>query len=277
MDDRRRNEESTVTTAFGRSAKAGSRRARLLAAVCAAALAGVAGVFLAAPGVSSAETGITQWSASVSTAQAGGHPDLDFQVEWKTHIMGESNPCHCDDARVVIQHFPTGFIGNTHAIATCTAAQLSTNHCPVEAQLGASDVGLGYTPLYNMETAPDQAGLIAFVVPLVASPALIDLSSRTESDYGLDATSAPIFHVLAIPGIKLHLWGVPALTSHDSARFFWKASAPASATIRNRAPTSPGRSRACPRFRTWRTRPSAASRSRPRWTSSTTAARASRR
>jgi hypothetical protein len=58
------------------------------------------------------------------------------------------------------------------------------------------------------------------VVPLVASPALIDLSSRTESDYGLDATSAPIFHVLAIPGIKLHLWGVPALTSHDSARFF---------------------------------------------------------
>ena len=71
-----------------------------------------------------------------------------------------------------------------------------------------------------METAPDQAGLIAFVVPLVASPALIDLSARTESDYGLDATSAPIFHVLPIPDVKLHLWGVPADHSHDPARFF---------------------------------------------------------
>ena len=152
-----------------------------------------------APGMASAETGITEWSASVSTAQAGGHPDLDFTTEWKTHVVGESVPCHCDDARVVTQHFPTGFIGNPHAIATCTAAQLSTNHCPVEAQLGDSDVGLGYTPIYNMETAPDQAGLIAFVVPLVASPALIELSARTESDYGLDATSAPIFHVLPIP------------------------------------------------------------------------------
>jgi hypothetical protein len=193
-------------------------RARLALAASVAALA--VGLLLLAPGPASAETGITEWSASVSTAQAGGHPDLDFNTEWKTHVMGESVPCHCDDARVVIQHFPTGFIGNTHAIATCTAAQLSTNHCPVESQLGDSDVGLGYTPLYNMETAPDQAGLIAFVVPLVASPALIDLSARTESDYGLDATSAPIFHVLAIPGVKLHLWGVPADHSHDPARFF---------------------------------------------------------
>ena len=204
-------------TAFRQTAATGFGRARLFLAVCATAVA--AGLLLIAPGMASAETGITEWSASVSTAQAGGHPDLDFTTEWKTHVVGESVPCHCDDARVVIQHFPTGFIGNTHAISTCTAAQLSTNHCPVEAQLGDSDVGLGYTPIYNMETAPDQAGLIAFVVPLVASPALIELSGRTESDYGLDATSAPIFHVLAIPGVKLHLWGVPADHSHDQARF----------------------------------------------------------
>ncbi len=58
------------------------------------------------------------------------------------------------------------------------------------------------------------------MVPLVASPALIDLSARTESDYGLDATSAPIFHVLPIPDVKLYLWGVPADQSHDQARFF---------------------------------------------------------
>jgi hypothetical protein len=192
-------------------------RARPLIAVCATALA--AGLFLIAPGAASAEEGITEWSASVSTSQAGGHPDLDFKTEWKTHVVGQSLPCHCDDARVITQHFPTGFIGNPHAIATCTAAQLSTNHCPVEAQLGVAET-IGYEPLYNMETAPDQAGLIAFVVPLVAAPALIDLSARTESDYGLDATSAPIFHVLPIPSIKLHLWGVPADHAHDPNRFF---------------------------------------------------------
>jgi hypothetical protein len=195
-----------------------AERARLLIALCATALA--AALLLIAPGIASAEEEITQWSASVSTAQAGGHPDLSFTTEWKTHVVGQSLPCHCDDGRVITQHFPTGFIGNTHAVAACTAAQLSTNHCPVEAQIGDADVGFGYNPVYNIEPAPDQAGLIAFVVPLVASPALIDLSARTESDYGLDATSAPIFHVLAVPAIKLYLWGVPADHVHDGARFF---------------------------------------------------------
>src|SRR5262249_9498016 len=68
----------------------------------------VAGLLLIAPGIALAEEEITEWSASVSTAQAGGHPDLTFKTEWKTHNEGQSFPCHCDDARVITQHFPTG-------------------------------------------------------------------------------------------------------------------------------------------------------------------------
>ena len=63
-------------TAFRQTAATGFGRARLFLAVCATALA--AGLLLMAPGMASAETGITEWSASVSTAQAGGHPDLGF-------------------------------------------------------------------------------------------------------------------------------------------------------------------------------------------------------
>ena len=54
------------------------RQTRLFPALCTAALAAAAGVLLLAPGIASAETGITKWSASISTAQAGGHPDSQF-------------------------------------------------------------------------------------------------------------------------------------------------------------------------------------------------------
>ena len=127
--------------------------------------------------------------------------------------------------------------------------------------MAISDVGLGYTPIYNMETAPDQAGLIAFVVPLVASPALIDLSARTESDYGLDATSSPIFHVLPISFVKLYLWGVPADHSHDPTRFFSPLEGYGSCLFGEYpepCPPKPAHSRAFRPFPIWRIRRSVA-------------------
>ena len=76
-----------------------------------------------------------------------------------------------------------------------------------------------HMPLYNLVTHPDQAGQIGFIFPLVGFPVLIDLSGRTESDYGLDSVSAPIVHVLMFPQLAFELWGVPADPVNDFYRF----------------------------------------------------------
>ena len=71
-----------------------------------------------------------------------------------------------------------------------------------------------FVPLYNMETNPEQAGLLGFTAPLISFPVFLELSGRTESDYGLDAISTPTVR-LPFNHFKLVLWGVPA--SEDNA------------------------------------------------------------
>ena len=177
---------------------------------------------------------------------------------------------------------PTWWVNRCRAIAMTRASSLSTSRPASSATRTRSPRARGavqHQPLSRRRPGgrvrrwagihartttwrphPDQAGLTAFVVPMVDSPALIELSGRTESDYGLDATSAPIFHVLPIPGSNSTSGAcrrITATTRRGSSRP-WKASGPASAPTRNRARTSPAHSRAFRRFPTWRTRHSAA-------------------
>ena len=49
-------------------------------------------------------------------------------------------------------------------------------------------------------------------------PVFFDIASRTEGDYGLTTTAGPIYHVLPLSEIEVHLWGVPADPSHDFLR-----------------------------------------------------------
>ena len=169
-----------------------------------------------------AAEGLTKFEMVPTNTQAGGHPDVYWNVSWKARSEGPEDPCHCDDGRVVTIHSPTGFIGNPHAVPTCTISEFTVGECPEEAQVGWGTI-LGLTflasPIYNMETHPDQAGLIAFTVPFIGVPVFIDLGARTESDYGLDSTGAPVQHLLAIPNIEITLWGVPSLPVHDELRF----------------------------------------------------------
>jgi hypothetical protein len=171
---------------------------------------------------------IVQAYMEPTSTQAGGHPDARIFTEFGTRFTPPSAECGCEDARTVISHFPTGFIGNPHAISKCEFAQFMTGHCPSDSQVGVvTGVYLfdpnAYVPMYNMETHPDQAGLNAFMAPLVNAAILLDLEGRTESDYGLDVTGEPIYHLLPVHSVDVWLWGVPALPSHDSARFITPA------------------------------------------------------
>ena len=188
-------------------------------------------------GTAQAYEGINVFEMGPTTTQAGGHPDISLTMEWDDSIKKEgkesppSNVCGCDDARIIIQHFPTGFTGNPHATPTCELAEFTVGRCPASSQIGTAEPlaagtgggnieSFGYVPMYNMTPHPDEASLTGFWVPLVAAPIFVRLSARTDSDYGLDAESSTIYHPLPfVNALKYTLWGVPASPVHDSQRF----------------------------------------------------------
>ena len=162
---------------------------------------------------------ITNFEAKVSGTQAGGHPNVDYVVSW-TNRQGSNVPCNCEDARILDMHFPTGFIGNPHNVPACSLTEFSLHECSPDSQVGVTEVlGTLRQALYNLVPHADQAGLVGFYIPGAETPLYTVLHARTGSDYGLDATSSAVYHLLPISNIEVHIWGVPADPSHDNNRF----------------------------------------------------------
>ena len=169
-----------------------------------------------------AQLGFKKFTMEVTDTQAGGHPDIKIDAQWVSGgVFSGGSPLPA--LRRLFVHTPTGFIGNPHVTPKCTLTEFSSAACPVDSQVGV--VGLPtlgifgiFFPLYNMETRPDQAGLLGFTTPLIAAPVFLDLSSRTDSDYGLSTVTTPQLK-LGIDAVETHLWGVPADPVHDKHRF----------------------------------------------------------
>ena len=123
-------------------------------------------------------------------------------------------------ARNVGTHFPPGFIGNPHVAAKCTLTEFSTAACPPDSQVGITYLLFGLIgPVYNMETRPNQAGMIAFSAPLINAPIMLDITGRTDSDYGLSVEGSALPQETILSFINMDLWGVPASTEHNFQRF----------------------------------------------------------
>ena len=162
---------------------------------------------------------ITEFNTDVSSTQAGGHPDVRYTIAWTTR-GGTNLPCNCEDARILDMHFPTGFIGNPHAVPTCSLAELSLHACPPETQVGVLElIGNLREAVFNVTPHPDEPGLVGFYVPGAKTVVFVSLHARTGSDYGLDATTSAVYHFFPVETITLYLWGVPADPSHDESRF----------------------------------------------------------
>jgi hypothetical protein len=200
-------------------AEAAMKRRRILPAayVMAAIVALVIGLAVANRAHAAEE--ITEFDTNVSSTQAGGHPDVEYNIAW-TARTSSTAPCNCEDARVLDMHFPTGFIGNPHAVPACTLSEFSLHTCAPETQVGIVEIqGAAREALYNLVPHPNEPGLTGFYV-IGANTALFTvLHARTGSDYGLDATSSAIYQFFAVTTTRVHLWGVPADQSHDANRF----------------------------------------------------------
>ena len=195
-------------------------RAKLILCAAAVMLTGVGGALL--PGLAQADNEIKHFAAFPSSTQAGGHPDITTEVAFGNRL---NNPalCNCSDGRAVTVHVPTGVIGNPHAAPTCTLAEFSGSECPVTSQVGYVWVLIAEAiavkqPAFNMETHPDEPGLLGFAIPIINGPSFIYISARTDSDYGLDLESSGFQHLLPVDTVNVKLWGVPASPENDDLR-----------------------------------------------------------
>ena len=185
-------------------------------------------LFAIVAGPASADPEIKTFELERSSAQAGGHPNIFLRLSFTTkdeernkqieNPKEEANECFCTDPRTFTVHFPSGFIGNPHAIPSCTLAQLGLFRCPPDSQVGISSALFGQQFVYNMEPRQGEPGLLATRTPFLATPVFTILRARTDSDYGLDATTPDIFHFLGLADLRLWLWGVPTDSANDKYR-----------------------------------------------------------
>lgn len=154
-------------------------------------------------------------SVTVSTTQAGAHPDLVTSFKLATTPAGLPVE-RLRDARVTL---PPGFWGAPWRLPQCTeeAVNLPGTGCPEHDLVGLMSVelvlpnGEGGTlpaPLYNVR--PGSRYAAEFGANLFAFSAFLKTKVRP-GDYGLETVSLSIPDTLyQIKGVTVELWGVPA-------------------------------------------------------------------
>jgi hypothetical protein len=211
-----------MTKETKRMAMATRRNLALFAAV----LAGVATLAAIDAGSASAKASVDQFTIDRSTSQAGGHPDVDISLVFTTKEFPngfgggftEPDECYCEDPKRIAINFPTGFIGNPHAVPKCNLAELGLGKCPPDSQVGIASALFGMQFLYNMEPRPGEPGLLASQIPLIGTPVFTILRGRTNDDYGLTAETPDIYHLIGLVALQIHVWGVPADPIHNFHR-----------------------------------------------------------
>jgi hypothetical protein len=225
---------------FVRSNSRGSNTRALVAALVLAIMS-FAG--FAAPGAEARieDFALSNTGASVSTNQAGAHPDFETafkfaqnKVSYTSNLTpGEYEPWA--QLRDLITDLPPGFIGNPAAFPTCDAAVFvpdltQLRFCPVDSQVGMIEPGVSplfkagdyRTPLINLEPPagnPDVVARLGFVAYL--TPMYIDISLDPERENALRATLVNVPTIVVVLGAYNHFWGVPTDHSHDTERFNW--------------------------------------------------------
>jgi hypothetical protein len=170
-----------------------------------------------------ASQGIANFETTMSTNQAGGHPDLTTSFELE-------EPGAPEAAQNVLFNAPTGVFGNPRAITLCTAADFALDQCPPNSQAGLitlranyqgdPDFLLGTSPIYSIvPQAEEETARFSFVVPTLGLPIAIPVRVRTTTDYGLRFTVKDITQQTPLAFARMTFWGFPADKSHEPERF----------------------------------------------------------
>lgn len=215
--------------------------ARLVAGLLGAAMLALS-LFAAPVKAAPSDYGIESVGASLSSTQAGAHPDFTTTINLKTDPEGSPQfgnlPPYARTKDVIVK-LPPGLVGNPNAVAECTTLQFSTalspdpedpttaeGGCPQDSQVGVTQVRLyglpvgSFTePIFNMEPPsgdPDVVARLAFWAYIY--PIFINVRVRSEGDYGLTAEVKAAPSAAELISATTTLWAVPADPSHDTLR-----------------------------------------------------------
>jgi len=196
------------------------------------ALALAAALFAAPAAAAPQDFGVESVKASLTTAQAGAHPDLTFSFDIKRDPSSPANPFGEHDSytatRNVRIELPPGLIGDPNVLGApqqCTVQELlsfeSGGSCPNGSQVGVTRIsiydGPFHEPVYMM--APPGGDVVARLgIVALIFPTFIDIRVRSESDYGLIAEISNASAAAHLIGAETTTWGVPADPSHDTER-----------------------------------------------------------
>jgi hypothetical protein len=179
--------------------------------------------------------GIESVKASLSTTQAGAHPDFSLGIEVKQDPLSPTNVFGLHNSfaatRDIRFNVPPGLVGDPNALGPvlqCSAEQLASSlepggGCPNGSQIGVSNV-VAYDleadfhePIYMMQPPGGdvvaRAGTIAGIYPV-----FINFRVRSESDYGIVAEVTNAAAAARLVKLESTLWGVPAAPAHDTER-----------------------------------------------------------
>lgn len=190
--------------------------------------------------------------------QAGSTPNQVLTgVTFNSVQASNGNIVPAGDLRDTTLALPPGLVGNPTVVPACSQAAMDTpasgsdGSCPTDTQVGIADVDVvGPTgpefveaPIYNL-AAP--AGMPAqFGFSVLTSVIHIDFSLRPDPNGvtdGLDATITGTNAGAPVLGATILVWGDPASSSHDDARFEQGASGSGPGTD----PTDPSSSQPIP-------------------------------
>jgi hypothetical protein len=183
-------------------------------------LAVVVAMLCCAPLVSAAESaeyGLESVGASVSTPQAGGHPELQTTFTMKTDSVGFPF-AGTRDLEFVL---PPGLLANLSSFPQCTFLQFQTRECPIDSQIGivsvtAYSLGSFIEPLYYLTRGPDTVARLGYDVQ--SYPNVVNIRVNSERDYEPVASVEGILSAYPPVEATTTIWGVPADPSHDAQR-----------------------------------------------------------
>ncbi len=175
-------------------------------------------------------------SVPYAFTQAGGHPwGLTTELEFETEIIKVTGNEHAvaptRNVKDVVVNLPPGLLGNPTVTHTCSSTVLlgSGEPCRSDTQVGeyhlhfaGGDSPIGgeeWTgPIVNLTPEKGQSAEFGLENAQKVTPVLTAHVVRTAKGYGLTVVSNGVPSTLAIVGVDLTFWGVPADPSHDPSR-----------------------------------------------------------
>jgi hypothetical protein len=164
---------------------------------------------------------VETFTTSVSTTQAGAHPDLTTSIRFASHLNGAGQLRPNEGPQDLIVNLPPGPVGNLTAVPTCSTSVFESRAeqvgCPAATQVGTANDE--YTSAGTVEQDGFPVVLLEHGTSEVARlgiegtvPIVIDIAVRTGGDYGMTASVDTIPEV-GLLSTSVTLWGIPA--QHD--------------------------------------------------------------